>query len=328
MKKLRILNVMKQDTSKVLLKNINLEVTQGEKVGIKCSADESDVLFNLIEGKTLPTSGQIETELSRILSDRKADGLYEKMTLAQYIHFFTQLAGTNADLASLKVQFSLIDGWHLPLSKLTIAQKKRVILLRMFLFKPELILIESPLTDLDNEGIELYLKCLDVYQTANCSILFTASYLEELILLSSTVYVKNAIGLEKIDLSEEKELNEDTVIEQVQPSVFKISCKVEDKIILFNPNEIDYIESIDSVSQVYVNHESFPSNLTMTELERRLGKFGFFRCHRSYLINLQRVRELISYSRNSYTLILNDEFKTKLPLSRTRLEEMKQLLEI
>lgn len=66
----------------------------------------------------------------------------------------------------------------------------------------------------------------------------------------------------------------------------------------------------------------------MTELEARLIKFGFFRCHRSYLVNLQRVRELVSYSRNSFTLVLADEIKTKLPLSRTRLEELKLLLEI
>ncbi|WP_245612021.1 LytTR family transcriptional regulator DNA-binding domain-containing protein [endosymbiont 'TC1' of Trimyema compressum] len=60
-----------------------------------------------------------------------------------------------------------------------------------------------------------------------------------------------------------------------KPSVFKISCKFEDKIILFSPKEIDYIKSINSVSQIQIGKESFPSGLTMSELENRLNKFGF-----------------------------------------------------
>lgn len=49
---------------------------------------------------------------------------------------------------------------------------------------------------------------------------------------------------------------------------------------------------------------------------------------RSYLVNLQRVSELVSYSKNSYTLILKGNSHIKLPLSRTRLEEMKELMGI
>ncbi|WP_245612020.1 hypothetical protein [endosymbiont 'TC1' of Trimyema compressum] len=52
--------------------------------------------------------------------------------------------------------------------------------MRIFLFNPDLVLIESPLTDLDDEGIELYLKCIRVFEENNASIIFTASYLEEL----------------------------------------------------------------------------------------------------------------------------------------------------
>ncbi|MDR0435024.1 MAG: LytTR family transcriptional regulator DNA-binding domain-containing protein [Gracilibacteraceae bacterium] len=35
--------------------------------------------------------------------------------------------------------------------------------------------------------------------------------------------------------------------------------------------------------------------------------YGFFRCHRSYIVNLQKVREIITWTRNSYGLILDDD---------------------
>ena len=100
------------------------------------------------------------------------------------------------------------------------------------------------------------------------------------------------------------------------------------KLFYLAKKKIDYIESINSVSQNQIGKESFPSGLTMSELESRLSKFGFFRCHRSYLVNLQIVRELISYSKNNYTLVLGNSTQSKITLSRSRLDELKNLLDI
>ena len=47
--------------------------------------------------------------------------------------------------------------------------------------------------------------------------------------------------------------------------------------------------------------------------------FGFFRCHRSYIVNLQKVREVITWTRNSYSLILENKEKTSIPLSKAKM---------
>ena len=70
----------------------------------------------------------------------------------------------------------------------------------------------------------------------------------------------------------------------------KIPTKVNEKIVLFNPPEIDYIESNEGQSFLHIKGESFPSVSTLNELEARLLPFGFFRCHRSYIVNLQKVK--------------------------------------
>ncbi|MFC6652710.1 LytR/AlgR family response regulator transcription factor [Paenibacillus rhizoplanae] len=67
----------------------------------------------------------------------------------------------------------------------------------------------------------------------------------------------------------------------------KISTKRNDKVVLFNPPEIDFIESIEGSILVHVGGENYSCGLTLTELEQRLLNFGFYRCHRSYIVNLQ-----------------------------------------
>ena len=113
----------------------------------------------------------------------------------------------------------------------------------------------------------------------------------------------------------------------VQPvRLEKIPTKMNDKLILFDPPEIDYIESSDGQSNVYVKGDAYPCVFKINELEERLQPFGFFRCHRSYIVNLQKVREVITYTRNSFSLVLDDQTKSSVPLSKSKMAELKEML--
>lgn len=323
--------VMKQEDDRTILKNIDLVIEETSQIGIKLSGVESVMLFELISGKLIPSSGHIRKETNSILVEHKDDGLYESLTVQSYLKFFKKIADFQSPLEEYIAVFSLSDVWQTKIKKLTKDQKKRVSLFRMSLFSPDLVLIEDPFNNLTDEGIELYLKAIEHFRSKNIATLFTSNYIEDLLLLSKEVYRYNRLtGLEKTDLADEtdsisREKNES---KSMKPNnVFKVTCKMADKTIFFSPDEIDFIESINSVSNIRIDDEYFPTDLTMDQLEERLIKFGFFRCHRSYLVNLQRVSELISYSKNSYTLILKGNPNVKLPLSRNRLEEMKQLIE-
>lgn len=58
--------------------------------------------------------------------------------------------------------------------------------------------------------------------------------------------------------------------------------------------------------------------MTLQQLEGRLKPYGFYRCHRSYIVNLQKVREIIIWSKNSYSLKLIGDENTIIPLSRMK----------
>ncbi|MFG6147383.1 LytTR family transcriptional regulator DNA-binding domain-containing protein [Halobacillus sp. B23F22_1] len=323
-------NVMKQEDNQTVLKDINLMIKEKSQIGIKMTNKESTVLFKLLSGELTPSSGRIKKETSGIVTEFTEDGLYENLTVYTYLKIFKKIAGFQQPLEEFIGIFSLSDVWNTKISRLSLDQKRRVSLFRMSLFSPKVLLIQSPLSNSNDDGIELYIKALEHFQTNHTAILFTSHYLEELLLVSDEIYRYNRlIGLEKTDLSNESPLIPmDKNDPSIRPNhVYKVSSKSADKTIFFSPDEIDFIESINSVSNIRIGEEYFPTDLTMNELEDKLTHFGFFRCHRSYLVNLQRVSELVSYSKNSYTLILKGNPNAKLPLSRNRLEEMKSLIE-
>ena len=68
------------------------------------------------------------------------------------------------------------------------------------------------------------------------------------------------------------------------------------------------------------------TNLTLQDLEDRLAGRGFFRAHRAYLVNLQHIKAVVQYTRNSYALLLNDEAETSIPLSKQSERELQALL--
>jgi ABC-2 type transport system ATP-binding protein len=64
----------------------------------------------------------------------------------------------------------------------------------------------------------------------------------------------------------------------------------------------------------------------MADLESRLARSGFFRAHRGYLVNLQHVKEVITFTRSSFNLRLDDPEASMIPLSKDAARELRELL--
>lgn len=110
------------------------------------------------------------------------------------------------------------------------------------------------------------------------------------------------------------------------PIPFKVPVRADDKIILVNPAEILYAVARESRTYLQTSGALLPSQYTLTELEERLSRSGFFRAHRAYLVNLQHVREVIPYTRDSFTLRLDDPAGTQIPLSKSAAADLRALL--
>ena len=115
--------------------------------------------------------------------------------------------------------------------------------------------------------------------------------------------------------------------EQERPDLpFMIPARLEGRVALVDPVDILFVSAQDDRTVLQTAEGGLPTQFTLTELEKRLARSGFFRAHRSYLVNLQHVREVIPYTRDSFSLRLKDAAGTKIPLSKSAARELRELL--
>jgi ABC-2 type transport system ATP-binding protein len=107
---------------------------------------------------------------------------------------------------------------------------------------------------------------------------------------------------------------------------FKIPVRMEGSVVLLNPADILYADAEEGRAYLNTKDARLPTQFTLTELEERLSRSGFFRAHRGYLVNLQHVTEVIPFTRNSFSLRLDDSEGTLIPLSKSAASELRDLL--
>jgi ABC-2 type transport system ATP-binding protein len=115
--------------------------------------------------------------------------------------------------------------------------------------------------------------------------------------------------------------------EEQEALPFKIPAKLEGSVALINPVEIFFADAEEGKAFLHTAEGRLPTRFTLTELEARLSRRGFFRAHRGYLVNLQHVREVIPFTRNSFSLRLGVEAGTQIPLSKSAAAELRELLD-
>ncbi|BDC03366.1 TPA: LytR/AlgR family response regulator transcription factor [Clostridium perfringens] len=79
--------------------------------------------------------------------------------------------------------------------------------------------------------------------------------------------------------------------------------------------EILYAEVMKKEVTIHTESKIYTIEISMKRVEKKLLNYGFFRCHHSYLVNLNKISEI----RNK-TIFINDN---EIPISRTRYKSLK-----
>ena len=106
----------------------------------------------------------------------------------------------------------------------------------------------------------------------------------------------------------------------------RVAVEKGGRTLLIAAAEILYVEAQDDYSRVYTAEGRYLSGLPLTALEGRLEPLGFFRVHRSYLVDLARIREVLPMYGGMLMLRLSDEAGTQIPVSRRRAASLKRAL--
>ena len=72
--------------------------------------------------------------------------------------------------------------------------------------------------------------------------------------------------------------------------------------------------------------EDITSYRTLDALESDLDPQTFLRVHRSFIVNLSRIAEIIPWFAGTYRLKMNDGKGSEVPLSRARVKKLRDVL--
>jgi two-component system LytT family response regulator len=86
----------------------------------------------------------------------------------------------------------------------------------------------------------------------------------------------------------------------------RILVRTGGRVHVIDPNEIDWVEASGDYVTVHVEKKLHLVHASLREMEERLAAYGFCRIHRSILVKLRRVRELIAKDSGDHQLTLHD----------------------
>lgn len=252
----------------------------------------------------------------------ETDKGFDRDTVRSYLRFFARVAGGSVAAEEAIAHFGLKDAARTPVKKLSPEQRALMNFARMSLFEPEVVFCERPLGDITPDVRGLVQAWLGQVVESGGIVITAGEPLREALLMPGAAFYEEDGRFHRAQTDDGEEDPVEYAGDEVR--VFKVPAKSGDATLLFDPREVDFVESVNRANFVSVRGELYPVQMTLDELEAELERFGFFRCHRSYIVNVQKVAKVERFTRNSFNLTLADAARTSIPLAKGRADEMRE----
>jgi ABC-2 type transport system ATP-binding protein len=287
-------------------------------------------LLQLLVGRIRPTAGTLQVlglspssereRLSRVLGVLWADdAVYKRQSPYSNLRFHCRLYGLPKSRADEVLNLvGLADRAKAKLDKLPPGLVRRLAFGCAIVHQPEVILLVEPFARCDEGSISLLNNLARQLAADGAALLILADDSAHLTSLCDTIHrFSHGSIVESYSPQQEQQVD----------LPFKIPVRLEASVALVNPGDILYVTTEQSRTYLQTVEGRLPAQFTLAELESRLAPSGFFRAHRGYLVNLQHVKEVVPYTRNSFSLILDDAGETEIPLSKSAARELRELLD-
>ena len=114
-----------------------------------------------------------------------------------------------------------------------------------------------------------------------------------------------------------------------RPPASKVIVRAQTRLLLVDQREICFASIEDGTISVVTSGVEGQSNCrTLEELMDQLDPDTFWRAHRSYVVNLQHIREVVPWFKSSYQLRMDDPRKTEIPVSRAQTKRLRELFNL
>ncbi len=113
------------------------------------------------------------------------------------------------------------------------------------------------------------------------------------------------------------------------PQRSKLLVKNNNRNLIVDAQDMIYATIDDGLITVVTSQFEGQSNYrTIEELQSNLDPNLFWRVHRSFLVNINRIREVIPWFKSSFQLKMDDKKQTEIPVSRIQTKRLRALLKL
>jgi two-component system LytT family response regulator/two-component system response regulator LytT len=109
----------------------------------------------------------------------------------------------------------------------------------------------------------------------------------------------------------------------------QVAVKVNDRFVLVRADDIIHATvAEDSITIVTAQVSGTSNDRTLDELQARLDPKVFWRVHRSHLVNINKVKEIVPWFSRNYILRMKDAKATEIPVSRSQTKRLRDYLKL
>ena len=109
----------------------------------------------------------------------------------------------------------------------------------------------------------------------------------------------------------------------------KLLVKSQSRMFLVDASDLIYASIQDGTITIFTKDFEGVSNYrTIEELASAVDSENFWRAHRSYLVNINHIKEVVPWFKSSYMLKMNDKRASEVPVSRAQTKRLRELLKL
>jgi two-component system LytT family response regulator/two-component system response regulator LytT len=203
--------------------------------------------------------------------------------------------------------------------------------------EPELVFLDVHMPGLDGVGVVQQLRERGVEPPHFIFVTAYDQYAVEAFRLEALDYLLKPV--EKGRLAETIERARRAIQEKKSPEALptkpptaprtKLLVRANNRNFIVDANDVIYA-TIDNglITLVTTNLEGHSNYRTIEDLQANLDRDLFWRVHRSYLVNINRIKEVVPWFKSSYQLRMDDRKHTEIPVSRVQTRRLRELFKL
>jgi two-component system, LytTR family, response regulator LytT len=205
--------------------------------------------------------------------------------------------------------------------------------------EPDLVFLDVQMPGLDGLGVIRKLREQEIPLPYFVMATAYDQYAVEAFRWEALDYVLKPVDKERLTVAIErarKAVNDRAKVAQPEPAMpkpalqrSKLLVRSNQRNFIVDAQDVVYATIDDGLITVVANNLEGQSNYrTIEELQSNLDPDTFWRVHRSYLVNIHRIKEVIPWFKSSFQLRMDDKKQTEIPVSRVQTKRLRALLKL